>query len=244
MDGARTASGTRRQRQREQLLLDTRRAAREIAAAEGIDGLTLAAVARAVGVSPPALYRYFDGRDGLVRALYSDLTAELISTVSVAVDRQDADDLSAQLHAASLAVFDWSVANRAAFDLLMGSAYPKASRAGGDVPQAIARELGGVFAVPFEELWRHGGLAFPADDDIAAALRSQLEAYRAQVCPHLPPGVAYLMFTCWRQIYGLTCMAVYGHLDYAFTDYRALFDDMIVGLLERLGLPVSPGLRP
>ncbi|MFI8201590.1 helix-turn-helix domain-containing protein [Streptomyces sp. NPDC085937] len=42
----------------------------------GIHGLTLAAVARAVGVSPPALYRYFAGRDGLVRALHGDLTAE------------------------------------------------------------------------------------------------------------------------------------------------------------------------
>ncbi|MET8921720.1 TetR/AcrR family transcriptional regulator [Streptomyces sp. NPDC047802] len=242
MDGMGTP-GTRRERQREQLLLDTHRAAREIAAAEGIDGLTLAAVARAVGVSPPALYRYFAGRDGLVRALYGDLTAELISTVAAAAQRQDADDLSAQLHAGTLAVFDWSVANRAAFDLLMGSAYPKASSSGGDVPQVIARELGGAFAKVFERLWRRGGLAFPADDEIPAALRGQLEAYRAQVCPHLPTGVAYLMLTCWRQIYGITCMAAFGHLDYAFGDYRALFDDMIASLLALLGLSVSPGLR-
>ncbi|MGW1117419.1 TetR/AcrR family transcriptional regulator [Streptomyces tanashiensis] len=244
MDGATTTSGTRRERQRAQLMLDTRRAAREIAAVEGIEGLTLAAVARAVGVSPPALYRYFDGRDGLIQALYGDLTTELISTVSAAVNRQNTDDLSAQLHAASLAVFDWSVANRAAFDLLMGSAYLKASKAGGDVPQTIARELGGTFAVPFGELWQRQVLTYPADDDIAHALRSQLEAYRAQVCPQLPLGVAYVMFTCWRQIYGVMCMAVYGHLDYAFTDCRALFDDMIVGLLERLGLQASPNLRP
>ncbi|NMI54258.1 TetR/AcrR family transcriptional regulator [Streptomyces sp. RLA2-12] len=238
-----SAFGSRRERQREQLLTDTRRAARKIAATEGIDGLTLAAVARAVGVSPPALYRYFEGRDGLVRALYDDLTAELISTVVAAAERQNADDLSAQLHAATFAVFDWALTNRAAFDLLMGSAYPKASKSGGDVPQVIARELGSVFAKPFEQLWRHGGLAYPTDDELPVALRGQLEAYRAQVCPHLPAGVAYLMITCWRQIYGITCMAVYGHLDYAFDDHRALFDDMIASLLGLLGLSVSPGLR-
>ncbi|MFF2780979.1 hypothetical protein ACFVU3_39560 [Streptomyces sp. NPDC058052] len=70
------------------------------------------------------------------------------------------------------------------------------------------------------------------------------EAHSGTASRQLPLGVAYVMFTCWRQIYGIMCMAVYGHLDYAFTGCRALFDDMIAGLLERLGLQVSPNLRP
>ncbi|MFE8950313.1 helix-turn-helix domain-containing protein [Streptomyces sp. NPDC007856] len=56
---------------REQLIHDAKAAAREIAATEGLDGLTLAEVARRVGVSSPALYRYFGGRPGLIRALWA-----------------------------------------------------------------------------------------------------------------------------------------------------------------------------
>ncbi|MDT9692651.1 TetR family transcriptional regulator [Streptomyces sp. P9(2023)] len=243
MDAAGRTPGSRRERLRQQLLSDTRRAARQIAAVEGIDGLTLAAVARAVGVSPPALYRYFDGRDGLVRALYDDMTAELIATVTQAVRRQDRDDLSAQLYAGSRAVFDWSLANRAAFDLLMGSAYAAAESSGGDLPQVIPRELGGLFGQLFTELWRRGELAYPADDELTQPLRGQVDIYRQAIRPELPLGVMYLMITCWRQIYGVTCMAVYSHLRFAFGDHHDLFHDMIVNLLGMLGLRPSPNLR-
>lgn len=237
------ATGSRRERQREQLLLDTRQTARTILAAEGVDGLTLAAVARAVGVSPPALYRYFDGRNGLVHALYDDLTAELIREVTAAVQRQDDDDLSAQLHAATLRVFDWAIADRSAFDLLMGSSYLKVAKTGADLPEVISRELGGLFSQLFSRLWQRGGLVFPAEDELPTALRTQIETYRKTFDAQVPPGVAYLMITCWRQIYGITCMAVYGHLDFAFDDPHTLFDDMIAKLLGMLGLSVSPNLR-
>jgi len=203
----------------------------------------MAAVARAVGVTSPALYRYFDGRSGLVQALYDDVTAELIRSVDAALRRQDAEDLSAQLHAAALAVFDWSIANPVEFDLLMGSGFSAAASTGKAIPHVIPRELGGVFGRLFVTLWRRGGLKYPADDELEPSLRRQITTYRETVCSEVPLGVAYLMITCWRQIYGLTAMAVYGHLGYAFGDHHDLFDDMIGDLLKLLGLTVSPNLR-
>lgn len=243
MNARHQAVPSRRERLRKQLLDDIRRAARHIAAAEGIDGLTLAAVARAVGVSPPALYRYVDGRDGLVRALYDDMTAELIAAVADAVHQQDPHDLGARLHAASGAVFDWALANRAAFDLLMGSSYRAAESSGGDLPRVIPRELGGLFGQLFTELWKQGGLDYPADDALPQPLRRQVDTYRTAMNPELPLGVAYLMITCWRQIYGVTCMAVYGHFGFAFGDHKALFHDMITNLLRTLGLNPQPNPR-
>ncbi|MGW2476576.1 TetR/AcrR family transcriptional regulator [Streptomyces sp. NPDC001665] len=236
MNATDRALPSRRVRLREQLVDDSRQAARQIAAAEGIDGLTLAAVARAVGVSPPALYRYFDGRNGLVRALYDDMTAELIATVEDAVQRQDPHDLSSRLHAASRAVFDWALANRAAFDLLMGSSYRAVETTDEDLPHIIPRELGGLFGQLFTELWQRGTLGYPADGELPQPLREQVNTYRQAMNLHLPLGVAYLMITCWRQIYGVTCMAVYGHFGFAFGDHHALFHDMITNLLKTLGL--------
>ena len=93
-----SAPVSRRERQREQLIRDAKQAARELIAAEGIDGLTLSAVARRLGVSSPALYRYFSGKQGLVRAPYEDLTDELIRTVDEAARRQDPDDISGAVH--------------------------------------------------------------------------------------------------------------------------------------------------
>ncbi|MFG3441199.1 TetR/AcrR family transcriptional regulator [Nonomuraea sp. NPDC047897] len=233
---------TRRERLRAELERDATAAARRITEEEGVEGLTLAAVARAVGVTPPALYRYFDGRAGLVRAVYDDVTAEFIETVARAVARQDPDDVSAQLHAATRAVLDWSMANRAGFDLLMGAAFPKVAGEDG-IPTVILRELGRLFGELFARLLREGRLPHPAEEDIAPDLAPQLRVYRDIIGLDLPVGVALLMMTCWRQIYGLLCLAVYGHLRAAFGDHLPLFEDMMDDLLGRLGLTRSPGLR-
>lgn len=45
-------------------------AAAVIVEAEGIDGLTIRAVAQAVGYSPGALYEYFDSKEAILTALY------------------------------------------------------------------------------------------------------------------------------------------------------------------------------
>src|SRR5690606_4804265 len=44
---------------------------------EGLDGLTMQAVARAVGVRAPSLYKHVEGRDDLVRLIAEDALADL-----------------------------------------------------------------------------------------------------------------------------------------------------------------------
>ncbi|MFL9653693.1 TetR/AcrR family transcriptional regulator [Streptomyces sp. PB17] len=122
--------GARRAQLREQLMQDSRDAAREIIAAGGLSGLTVKAVADKVGLTPAALYRYFDGKHGLIRALYGDIAAELINPAQTAVEHQDSDDLRAKLHVATHAVLVWSVAHPGEFSLLMGPASPRPPSSG------------------------------------------------------------------------------------------------------------------
>ncbi|GLF93206.1 TetR/AcrR family transcriptional regulator [Streptomyces yaizuensis] len=236
-------AGSRRERLRAELARDARLAAREIIATEGLAGLSLSGVARRVGVSPPALYRYFDGRSGLVRALYDDLTAEIVAEITGASGRQDPDDFSARLHAATRAVLDWSTANRAEFGLLMGGSFPRADGESPDLGARFTREVGAAFGRIFLELYASGGLECRADSGIRPRLRRQLRVYRDSLGLDLPLGVVLLMITCWRQIYGLVAMAVHEHLAFAFGDGDALFEEMIEDLLGTLGLTRSPRLR-
>ncbi|MFD8865745.1 TetR/AcrR family transcriptional regulator [Streptomyces sp. NPDC059590] len=241
--GERAAGLTRRERLRAELERDVRAAARRITAAEGVEGLTVAAVARGVGVTSPALYRYFEGRNGLIRAVYDDVMAEFMQVVVEGVERQDPDDISARLHAATRAVFDWSVANPAEFSLLMGAGYAQAAAASADdIPHAILRELGGMYGQLFTRLWREQQLAHPSDEEIDPVLARQLRTYREAMGIEVPIGVALLMITCWRQIYGMLCLAVYSHMSYALNDPVPLFEDMMDRLLGILGLTRSPRL--
>lgn len=233
---------SRREVLREQLVRDAKAAARELILTEGLAGLTLAAVARRLGVTSPALYRYFNGRNGLVQAVYDELAGELTDALREAVERQDADDISAQLHAATRAVMTWSVDNRMAFDMLMGSSFRTAASEA-DVADVIPVTLGALFAKLFTRLYEEIGLKHPADEEIPLALRRQLEVYRLTLNPDLPLGVIYLMITCWRQIYGLVSMAVHQHMSFAFDNHDLLFEDMIDQLLGLIGLQRSPRLR-
>lgn len=80
----------RRAQAREEILAATR----AIVLEGGLSALTMAAVAKRIGVTKPAIYYYFDGRDALVaavalRALEAEADA-LVAAVESAVDGLDA----------------------------------------------------------------------------------------------------------------------------------------------------------
>jgi len=56
-------------------------AAIAIADAEGLEAVTLARVAAALGVRSPSLYNHVDGRDGLIRGVAARATRELATTL-------------------------------------------------------------------------------------------------------------------------------------------------------------------
>ncbi|MFB8027294.1 MULTISPECIES: TetR/AcrR family transcriptional regulator [unclassified Streptomyces] len=222
---------------RVELERDALAVARQLIATQGVEGLSLSAVAREVGVTPPALYRYFEGKPGLTLAVYAAVTRDFVATVAQAGGAMDPEDFGGQLYAATRAVLDWSVANPGEFDLLMGAGYARLVASGRHVDQLLLRELGGLFGQLFLPLWEQGILQYPDNNLLDPQLRAQVAAYRLEMGHEFPNGVALIMITCWRQIYGLLCMAVYGHFGSMFGDHLALFEHMMDDLLALCGVP-------
>ncbi len=65
-----TGASARRERSRQEMRAAVLEAAGNIVEADGIDGLTIRAVAQAIGYSPGALYEYFDSKEAILTALY------------------------------------------------------------------------------------------------------------------------------------------------------------------------------
>lgn len=241
-----TATPTRRQRLRAELLRDARAAGRRLLAEHGVDGVTMVAVAKEVGIAGPGMYRYFEGRPVLLAAVHDDTLDELIAYLEAALGRQPDDDHAARLHAATHALFVWCRAHRNEFDLLLGADTQHAVGVSGAARPHFAHRLGSVFVPSFAALWREGA-PFPADADVAPGLAAELDTYRAVltqdsqgVAEEVPVGVVHTIMVFWRQVYGLLCMVAYDQLDYAFGNFDAMFDDMMRGLLASLGLEPSP----
>ena len=71
-------------------------AALAIADAEGLDAVTLARVAAALGVRSPSLYNHVDGRDGLLRGVATRATRELATALRrAATGRSGSDAIAA-----------------------------------------------------------------------------------------------------------------------------------------------------
>lgn len=81
-----TGASERRERGRQEMRSAILDAAGRIVAAEGVDGLTIRAVAQAVGYSAGALYEYFDSKEAILAALYFEGADGLGSYCERAVD--------------------------------------------------------------------------------------------------------------------------------------------------------------
>jgi AcrR family transcriptional regulator len=235
---------TRRERLRDELRREVLSAARhQLAGQHDLSKLTMAAVAKEVGVTPPALYRHFENRQDVIAQLCVLIVEEVLGLLDAAVDRQVPGDTAAALRASTRASLDWAVRNPAEFDLVIGSGIHAELPDSTDLQRRMAEMVGGHYVPLFRDL-AASGVPHPADDEIDPELADQVRRYRDAVGGHdLPLGVAYLMVTSWRQVYGLQCMAVYGHQEFAFGDHVALHEDMVSALLARFGLDPHPAVR-
>ena len=235
---------SRRERLRDELRREVLTAARhQLAGQYGLSKLTMAAVAKEGGVTPPALYRHFENRQDVIAQLCVLIVEEVLELLSTAVARQEPGDIAAALVASTRTSLDWAVRNPAEFDLVIGSGIRAELADSHALQRRMAEMVGGHYVPLFREL-AAAGIPRPAHDELGPELAEQVRRYRDAVGGHdLPLGVAHLMVTSWRQVYGLQCMAVYGHQEFAFGDHVALHEDLVSSLLVQMGLEPHPTVR-
>ncbi|MFD5559937.1 TetR/AcrR family transcriptional regulator [Kitasatospora griseola] len=166
-------SSSRRDRLRAQLSAEVRSVARDIIGRHGVEALTLAAVARAVGVTPAALHRYFTGLPDIVRQAARDIVGELCRELRDVVEAEG--DFAARLVEPSRAFRRWELAHRQEFGLLFGNHGSVAGGACGEVAGERVRRLAGVRGPVFTHLWAARPYPLPAEEDHFAPLVTDQE---------------------------------------------------------------------
>jgi AcrR family transcriptional regulator len=241
---------SRRERARADTLREIKETARRVLVERGVDGLALRAVAREMGMTAPALYRYFTSREDLVENVVADLYEELTDLLEAIRDAAEPATPGVQLLEVSRAFRTWSIDHPAEFGLLFGSAglgvLPEDAHDYGERPSQLAgARFGGVFAELVARVYLERGFPVPADDDLDPALRAQLEIWCAKLPVPLPLGVMSVFLSCWIRLYGMVCMEIFGHLRFALQDPEPMFEAELRSLGEILGIageyrPPSP----
>jgi AcrR family transcriptional regulator len=125
----------RRARRRQETIDEIVRIANEIMIEEGVNGLSIAEIARRVGVQPPSIYKYFDSLLSIYDALFQRGQSEHLRLVRDAMTGAGAG-LPA-LNAALEASGRWCLTNRALAQLMFWRPVPSFEPS----PQALAPSI-------------------------------------------------------------------------------------------------------
>ena len=240
MTASEVSAPSRRERLRAATVHEIKDAARRMLVTGGPQAISLRAIARDMGMTAPAIYRYFPSLDGLIGELVEDLYDELRTEVEAARDAEGGGEL-AQLQAMARAFRRWSVAYPAEFALLFGNPVPgvpsfedKCSD-----PEHGGNRFGAVFLDTFAALWHKAPFRTPPREIISDRLAHCLIPYGENHEPHLdlPVEVIYVYLSGWTRLYGMVAMEVFGHTRWALSDPEPLFETELAVFVDQLSRP-------
>ncbi|MEV2231792.1 TetR/AcrR family transcriptional regulator [Streptomyces phaeochromogenes] len=212
---AETGTTTPRERYRTQVRTEIKERAWEQIATAGATALSLNAIAKQMGMSGPALYRYFASRDELITELIRDAYSSLADTLRTAAE--SGADLTALAHA----LREWALADPHRYFLIYGTPVP-----GYHAPDDVTGIAQGIMATLLD-----ASAALPSDGP-ATPFDTHLEDHRQWAAGHpAPPAALHRGLALWTRLHGVLSLELAGHFNGMGFDpallYAAELDDLL-----------------
>jgi AcrR family transcriptional regulator len=187
----------------------------------GAPALSLRTIARALGITAPAIYNYYPRRDDLVTALIIDAYTSFGDSQLAARDAIPAEDLIGRLMATGMAYRQWALTYPQRYQLIFGTPIPGYDAPFEQVLPSAARSLSALVSV-VEALRLAGQLqapAFPQVKDEYKISFEQWKTYGGQASV-LSLSVAILL---WARVHGLVSLEIAGNIPPFGPDGAALY---------------------
>jgi AcrR family transcriptional regulator len=220
---------TRRERLRQQTVDEIKQRAFELVDASGAHDVTIASVGKAMGMTPPALYRYFPSREALLEALVVDAYADLGSTVATAAQNATGQDARGRVTLIADTYRHWALTYPRRYTML----FSDRSRDVPDSPDGIARVNEGM--LPLLTALRE--LTSPSSSDGATPLDEELLRWGQAIgAPaDITPTALRLAVLTWSRIHGLISLEIAGAFDNMNMDAGLLMAAEIESVVESAG---------
>ena len=214
---------TSRERYRAQVRAEVKQAALGQLAQSGPAGLSISAIGKQLGVSGPALYRYFASRDELLTELVIDAYHDLADALRAAAGQSAGQEPRPRFEALARAYRSWALDQPHRYRLLYGPPLPgydaHAQRLV-DASQAAMNQLVGVLR--------------EIDDRTAPAppqpLASQLTAWALAHGPDIGPATALRAVLVWSRLHGLVSLEIAGNFASMGIDPGQVFEAQLATL--------------
>jgi AcrR family transcriptional regulator len=231
---------TRRERARAETDREIRQQARTLLVNEGPEAVTLRAIARQLGITAPALYRYYSSREDLVHHVRMDICADLAADLSADLVPIPESDTVAQVLTICRGFRRWALAHPREFTMVF--AYPT-----GRPPELHGDPFGQIFLSVAGRVLITEQFT-PSEDKVPDFMRTDLELFRGELLSTiaetgvdvpadiLSVGTAYMILQFWIRLYGQVALEVFGHFPFFVSDTDAFFEIMLAELVADAGL--------
>ncbi|NUT37650.1 MAG: TetR/AcrR family transcriptional regulator [Hamadaea sp.] len=224
----------RRERLRESTMNEIREVARGQLQQGGPAAVSLRAIARDMGMTAAALYRYYPSLEALVQDVCADrydaLTAVVIKARDTATTPLD------QLREACRAYRRWALEHPHEYALICGEPVIEGQH---DDPEGSAKGESAIrftmaFLEPFTAVWHSRTRpAQPLVPGVAESLAGPGLDVLRQALPI--EGIAFFLIG-WTRLSGAITMEIFGHLQWATSDVEPLFEQNLEDMLQQLTL--------
>lgn len=202
----------RRQQYREQTCQEVKRIALEQLAEHGVAGISVNSIGKRMGLTGPALYRYFANRDALLTELIADGYHDLADTLERAVDPTAPP--ATRLRACAEAMRDWAIAAPHRYQLLFGTPVP-GYQAPSHTLDAANRAMTALLSAVGPD---------PVPDECPGPLCRQVAAWGERMGHGaLTPRQQRWGLTVWTRLHGLLSLEVAGQFTLTGIDPALLF---------------------
>jgi AcrR family transcriptional regulator len=220
----------RRQRLRQQTLDEIRARAYSHLERGGPAALSLNAIAREMGMSGPAIYRYFASREQLLATLIVESFDALADALVAAPATAGGRSSESRLRALARAYREWALANPHRYRLIFGTSEGSGAVDPERILPAAQKSMAALLVAVSESA---AGSAAQAVKD--APLRRQLAAWLRDRSPELElaEGTAAIAVLAWTRMHGIVSLEIDGFFDQMGVDPKRLYQLEVDRLIER-----------
>ncbi|GAB2654062.1 TetR/AcrR family transcriptional regulator [Saccharopolyspora gloriosae] len=243
------SQGTRRERIRAATEMEIREHARALLVTKGRDAVTLRAIARELGITAPALYRYYDSREDLLRQLGDDICTDLVTELTERVRGADPADFRGKLNSVCHGFRRWALAHPKEFALVFatradetsepegGAAHPDGSE---DRFASVFMRIIGPLMVEATNLVNHEAAPAGLHGELASNQQALAHAFSDEgiemPAEALDTTAVFVLLRWWVRLYGHVALEVFGRFPFTLVDSDLLYESLLDELAKEIGI--------
>jgi AcrR family transcriptional regulator len=203
-------------------------------ATSGAAALSLRAIAREMGMTSSALYRYFESRDQLLDELACDGFASLADHLEAA-ESADGPAAPTSFLRIARAYREWCLAHPIQYGLMFMSPQAQVDPNDGQAQAQMKRGVAVLFRCMGSGLADGSVAPPPLEGASGRRLRAKLNKWKAVSPPGLTTASLAACMFVWTQLHGAISLELFGHLPDVLLPADELFEHLMEQTLHAIG---------